>query len=213
MSEPIKKPIKKHRIRTFFIGLLGLIIVLGIAGFAYFSLVLRPGLNKQGKAIVANAMDYAGNSIIEQELMNQGLSEGVDIFVFDMVDENGDVVPENGKVGFVHVEAENVPADITLDAYFRQIISALISSREQGVDVRQTSVFVYAEDEAMVSLLAPMDRLTAWHQGSISNEELMAHVNIKVEDLNQLKTVVQAYINDRIGEGLADALVDRIFGD
>lgn len=209
MSEPLTKPIKKHRARKFFIGLLGLIIVLGIAGFAYFNLVLRPGLNKQGKAIVANAMDYEGSSIIEQELINRGLSEGVDIFVFNLVDEKGDVNPENGKVGFVHVESENVPADVTLDAYFHQIISALISSREQGVDVRQTSVFVYAGDQAIVSVLAPMDHLTAWHQGSISDEELMTHVNIKVEDLNQLKAVVEVYINDRIGQGLIDALFGK----
>lgn len=213
MSEKSEAPKKKHRLRRFFLGLFVVILVLGIVGFAYFSFVLRPGLNRQGKAIVANAIDYSSTEQLQSSLEAQGLAESVDMFVFNLADANATVDPINGKVTFVHIDATAISPDITLDVYMHQVASVMISAQDAGVDIRQTSVFVYEEGQAMVSLLAPLESLRAWNNGSLSDEDFLSTVNIKVEDMNQLKLVVERYINDRIGEGLVDALLGKLFGD
>lgn len=213
MSETIEKPKKKHRLRRFFLGSFVVILVLGIAGFAYFSFVLRPGLNRQGKAIVANAMDYSSTEQMRSSLEAQGLSESVDMFVFNRADDDANVDPVNGKVTFVRIEANRISPDITLDAYMHQIAAVMINAQDGGVDIRQTSVFVYEDGQALVSILAPIESLRAWHTGVLSDEDFLSTVNIKVEDLNQLKVVVESYINDRIGQGLVDALLGKLFGD
>lgn len=213
MSEKSEAPKKKHRLRRFFLGLLIVIAVLGLAGFAYFSLVLRPGLNRQGKAIVANAMDYTSTEQMQSSLEAQGLSESVDMFVYNLADENAKVDPANGKVTFVRVDSNAVSPDISLEAYMHQVVSVMVSAQEAGVDLRQTSIFVYEDGQALVSILAPMETLSAWHSGSMSDEDFLSTVNIKVEDMNQLKVVVERYINERIGEGLVDALFGKLFGE
>lgn len=209
MSETIVKPKKKHRLRRFFFGLLILILALGLAGFAYFSFVLRPGLSRQGKAIVANAMDYNASTLVQNRLAEAALDQGVEVFVYTLADEDRNIHSENGQVSFMHIEVNQIRTDVRLEDYMHGISRGLVLATEDGVDIRQTGFFIFDEGQALVSFIAPMESLRAWDQGTMTDEVFFEQVSVKVEDISQLQKVFEVYINDRIGEGL----IRKLFGD
>lgn len=211
-KEEIPKKKKKHRFLKFLLGLVILIAIVFVGLFAWYKLFLNPGPNKVARALDSSPIDEETSQMLQTSVNMQGVS----ILALTMPDEEGNLENQNNRVILVTYAADDIAPDqenlLVRDIAYRLINPIVNANRAEALNIEYSAVHFTNEGNNVVSVSAPMQAQTDWIDGKITDDEFMKYVSIKVQDPAYLRTLVQKYLDEKIGDSIFDALFGGLIG-
>lgn len=198
--------------------LIALLILLVLGGGAAFFAwrAINPGLGPIAKAMADTPYDEVATEAVNHALQQEGVARGVTAVVIPLPDEKGNPAEDIGSAvlfavnltdGFIPAETEEGMRQQAM-----QIVRAAVAANgQEGLDIKYSGYGFYNEGKAVASMSAPIEAMEAWVDGTISDEEFLGAVTVKVHDVGYYISLAREYLDMAIGNAIVQAIFGSIF--
>lgn len=210
-QNPPKKK-KKHLFLKVLLGLIAFLLLAAVGTYAWLRFIVNPGPNAIARGLAHTAPD----EVATQALRNSLSLGTVEVTVFPMPDAQGNPNQGTGEAVLVRYpldDAQGSQTTQTVRDIALQLCGAIVEQNRLGVsDVTYTGVHFTENGNNVLSISAPIQAQKDWVEGRLTDREFLHAIKIKVHDPLYFRPLIQAYLDDYVGDRIFDALFGWLIG-